>query len=114
MKTNHSLLLLTLAGSLLVTPPLFANETQTGTTMNNVSQVASDTAITAQIKGKFISEKLFGDVSVPVTTITVETNKGKVVLGGTAENKDQKDKAYKIASEVAGSNNVTNNIGVPK
>lgn len=82
---------------------------------NEASENAlSDSGITAKIKSKFISEKLFGPADVSAVTIEVETTNGVVHLTGTADNQTQIDNAVKLSSSVAGVTKVVNDVTVKK
>ncbi len=74
----------------------------------------SDSGITAKIKSKFISEKLFGPADISAVTIEVETTNGVVHLTGTADNQEQIDNAVKLSSSVAGVTKVVNDVTVKK
>lgn len=74
----------------------------------------SDSGITAKIKSKFISEKLFGPADVSAVTIEVETNNGVVHLTGTADNQNQIDNAVKLSNSVTGVTKVVNDVAIKK
>lgn len=76
-------------------------------------QPLTDAYITAKIKGLFIKDKLTGEgSSVPVTQISVETQKGVVYLSGTVENLRQLHKAIYIARSVDGVTKVISTVTV--
>ncbi len=60
-------------------------------------QVASDSAITAKIKSKYLVEKNFRSFRV-----SVETNNGVVLLSGFVENEFSRKRAQQMAYEVDG------------
>lgn len=71
----------------------------------------SDTLITAEVKGLFLREKLFGE-NMPVMSINIETNDGVVYLTGTANSENQKAKAVALAKSVKGVKRVESRIEV--
>lgn len=76
------------------------------------TQPYTDTVITAKVKGAFIREQLFGDKTVPMMSISVETTNGTVYLTGTADNQAQADEAVTIAKSVDGVNSVKTTVQV--
>jgi hyperosmotically inducible protein len=66
-------------------------------------QVASDSAITAKIKSKYLVEKNFRSFKV-----SVETNNGVVILSGFVENEFSRKRAQQMAYEVDGVKAVKN------
>lgn len=70
-----------------------------------VGAYVDDTTITAQIKSRFIENKL-----VDATAIGVETLKGTVLLSGFAKNSAEKSTAESIARGVKGVTSVRNEI----
>jgi hypothetical protein len=74
----------------------------------------SDTAITTNVKAKFVQEKLFGDADISAMSISVETTNGIVHLTGTADNKKQIKNAVKLAKSVDGVKGVVNKVKVKK
>ena len=113
LKTFKSIAIVTLC---LVSPFTFANS---GTSDNgfqkaaaDVSQAASDTAITTKIKGLYASEKIFGDKDISVLGISVKTINGIVYLKGKATSEDQVTNAVKIAKNVKGVKRVVFNLKV--
>ncbi|MCS5711605.1 BON domain-containing protein [Candidatus Berkiella aquae] len=72
----------------------------------------SDTAITADVKSKFLKEKLFGDAAISAVSISVETQNGIVHLTGTADNQQQIDNAIKLSEGVAGVRKVVNDVRI--
>jgi hyperosmotically inducible protein len=79
---------------------------------NGVAESSTDAAITAKVKSKFISEKLFGEADMSAMSIKVETNNGVVHLTGTADNQTQIDNAAKIAETVDGVSKVVNEVTI--
>lgn len=72
-----------------------------------VGAYVDDTTITAQIKSRFVENKL-----VDATAISVETLKGTVMLSGFAKNSAEKNTAEDIARGVKGVMSVRNEIAV--
>lgn len=70
-------------------------------------QTASDSAITAKIKSKYLIEKNFRSFRV-----SVETKEGTVVLSGFVENESTRKRAEQIAYEVSGVRAVKNALVV--
>lgn len=70
-------------------------------------QAASDSAITTQIKSKYLVEKNFRSFRV-----SVETKEGTVVLSGFVENESTRKRAEQIAYEVSGVRAVKNALVV--
>ena len=69
----------------------------------------SDSAVTGKVKAL-----LLADAEVKGTDITVETNKGDVMLSGFVESQAQIDKAAKLATGVEGVKAVSNKLEVKK
>lgn len=78
----------------------------------NSPQVITDTVITAKIKGLFLKEKIFGNKPIAAATIRVETQNGRVVLTGTADNRKQIQQATRIARSVKGVKSVVAHVEV--
>jgi len=70
-------------------------------------QAATDSAITAKIKSKYLVEKNFSSFKV-----SVETKDNVVILSGFVDNAEQKARAEKIASSVSGVKSVKNALVV--
>lgn len=70
-------------------------------------QTASDSAITAKVKSKYLIEKNFRSFRV-----SVETKEGTVVLSGFVENESTRKRAEQIAYEVSGVRAVKNALVV--
>lgn len=66
---------------------------------------SSDTIITAKVKAALAQERI-----VNVVDISVETNKGEVILSGFVDSPVQMDQALKIAKNVEGVDKVTNKM----
>lgn len=66
---------------------------------------SSDTAITAKVKAALAQDK-----KVSASDISVETNKGEVVLSGFVDSPAQMDQAMKIAKNIEGVSRVTNKM----
>jgi osmotically-inducible protein OsmY len=67
--------------------------------------VASDSAITARIEGKYVADSV-----VSAFDIHVRTYKGTVFLSGTVGSYVARDRAAKLAKETAGVTAVNNQI----
>lgn len=75
---------------------------------NSVGAAIDDTAITAKVKAKFLTDRRLSG-----SNISVETDNGVVKLTGKALNSKAKDAAGKLASNVDGVKSVDNNINTP-
>lgn len=105
--------IISIAIFMVSTPFAFAyGNSQTLTDGNTTHSERADSAITAEIKAKFMKEKLFGEKDVSAMTIGVETNDGIVRLTGTAENNAQIKNAEKLATSVSGVKKVLNDVTV--
>lgn len=67
----------------------------------------NDNDITKEIKNEINSDKEF---AVDAAKVDIKTDKGKVILSGTVADQDTKADVEAVAKDVAGDNNVTNNI----
>jgi len=107
MKNSKcSVLAATLTACLLfVFAPI--NFAQAASVVTKTKTFASDTAITTEIKSKFLVEK-----SLDSFDIKVKTTKGIVTLRGQVESGFQSRLAEKIAREVKGVRGVNNRISV--
>jgi osmotically-inducible protein OsmY len=74
-----------------------------------LKQAATDTALSAQIMGKFLE----ADINLP-TIIGVEVYEGRALLTGAVEHPETADKAVKLAWQVDGIKEVLNEIQVGK
>ena len=113
LKTVRSIALISLC---LASPLIFAKSGTVSNSMQEavatVEQAASDTAITAKIKGIYASEKVFGDQDISVLGVKVETIHGVVRLTGNVTSEDQANNAIKLARSVKGVNKVIFNLKV--
>jgi hyperosmotically inducible protein len=73
-----------------------------------------DSYITAKVKGSFVREKLFGDKSVDVSGVSVETKDGVVYLSGTADTEAQINTAISLAKKIKGVTDVQSTVVVNK
>jgi hyperosmotically inducible periplasmic protein len=109
MKTNKLVLSFLVVGALLGSAA-GCSSTDSGRHRSETGEYVKDSVITSKIKAKLAAEK---DVSA--MNITVDTdNNGVVVLGGTASNQAEKDKAHSIAHSVEGVTKVINHIKIKK
>jgi len=76
------------------------------------NQPLTDALITAKVKGLYAREKVFGDKSISVSGIHVETNDGVVYLSGKADNKVQAENAEKLAKSIKGVKSVKSTVTV--
>lgn len=72
----------------------------------------SDSTITADVKAKFVEQKLFGKNETAVSGIKVVTDHGVVMLTGTVDSKEKADNAVKIAKSVGGVTDVKSSLVV--
>ena len=72
-----------------------------------VGAYVDDSAITTQVKARFVENKL-----VDAAAISVETLKGTVMLSGFAKNANERATAESIARGVKGVTNVRNQITI--
>lgn len=70
-------------------------------------QYMDDAAITSSVKTKLVSDRFAN-----MTRIDVETTNGTVHLIGIVENSDQKARAGKLATQVAGVKRVDNDLEI--
>jgi|SRR5579862_8299909 len=78
------------------------------------AQPISDMQITAEIKAVYLREKLFGNESIPVISISVTTNNGIVSLTGTADNQAELNNAIKLAKSVKGVKSVESQVVIKR
>jgi hyperosmotically inducible protein len=72
-----------------------------------------DTVITAEVKGLFIREKLFGKKTLPaMNSMSIETNNGVVYLTGKVVTQQQANTAVSLAKSVEGVKNVESRLKV--
>ncbi|MHB8743535.1 MAG: BON domain-containing protein [Sulfuricaulis sp.] len=76
-------------------------------TQDSTGQYIDDASITTKVKSDLLADK---DVSS--MHISVDTVKGEVHLTGTADSRQEADKAGRIARDVAGVKSVDNDIHV--
>ncbi len=81
-------------------------------TIESSNQPLADSLITAKVKGVYVREKLFGDKSVNVTQIHVETKDGVVYLTGKANSATQAKNAEELAKSVKGVKDVKSSVTV--
>lgn len=72
-----------------------------------VGAYVDDTAITTQVKARFVESK-----QVDASSISVETLKGTVMLSGFAKSSDERAAAERIARGVSGVTAVKNEVAV--
>lgn len=73
----------------------------------SVGAYVDDSAITTEVKAKFVENK-----QVDASSISVETLKGTVMLSGFAKSSNEKMMAGDLAMKVKGVNGVKNDIAV--
>lgn len=83
---------------------LSAGQTTHGQT---AGRYMDDAAITSSVKSKLVRDKFAN-----ITRIDVETTNGTVHLIGVVENSDQKVRAAKLATQVAGVKHVDNDLEI--
>ena len=92
-----------LGAALLMPAFSYAADTSTSTT----GEYIDDATITAKVKASFADDKW-----VKGRNISVRTDQGVVDLTGTVGNKQESDRATKLASQVKGVKAVHNNLKV--
>ena len=90
------------AASLLVLPGCAVTRGQ-----QSVGAYIDDTAITADVKGRFVENKV-----VDAAAISVETMKGEVMLSGFAKSAAERIQAEKLARDISGVKVVRNDIAI--
>jgi len=90
------------AASLLVLPGCAVTRGQ-----QSVGAYIDDSAITADVKGRFVENKV-----VDAAAISVETMKGEVMLSGFAKSSEERSKAESLARNANGVKSVKNSIVV--
>ena len=80
-------------------------QSSSGGMAEGAKEASSDTAITAKVKAA-----LMRDSRVNSTDISVETNKGEVVLSGFVDSQPQIEHAMQVARNVEGVSKVTNKM----
>ena len=96
-----------IASSLLLIAAQAAPAYAAASTTAKAKTYASDSAITTELKAKFLAEKGLDSLD-----IKVETTKGAVTLRGQVRKESQSDLAEKIAWKVKGVRDVKNKISV--
>ncbi len=81
-------------------------------TVKESKHTMTDTMITAKVKAKYASEKLFGDSDVSVMGVKVETTDGIVSLSGTVDSQEQADNAVTLAKKIKGVKKVDSKLEV--
>jgi hyperosmotically inducible protein len=71
-----------------------------------------DAYITAKVKGYFVREKLFGDKSIDVSGVNVETKNGVVYLTGTVDTQAQINTSISLAKKIKGVKDVKSTVTV--
>lgn len=75
--------------------------------MHNAREAVDDTMITTKVKTALLAEK-----GIDSAKISVETDKGKVMLSGDVKGPDQRQKAEAVARKVNGVKEVDNKLEV--
>jgi osmotically-inducible protein OsmY len=73
----------------------------------STGQLLDDSVITTKVKTAIIAEK-----GIDSTAVSVETNKGRVLLSGYVKSPDQRQRAEGLARQVGGVRDVDNRIEV--
>lgn len=102
MILRNSLIAAATAATLLVLPGCAVWRDQ-----QTVGSYVDDSAITTEVKAKFVENK-----SVDAAAISVETLNGTVMLSGFAKNMAEKSMAEQIARDVKGVKSVKNALSV--
>ena len=89
------------------TPIAREDRAATGNHDSSAREVVDDTLITTKVKTALIAEK-----GIDSGKISVETEKGKVMLSGDVKSPDQRQRAEGIARKVAGVKHVDNKLEV--
>lgn len=93
------------AGALALAGLLAATGCAVTRGQESVGAYVDDTAITTQIKARFVDNK-----DVDASSISVETLNGAVVLSGFAKNTSERTNAEGVARKVSGVKSVRNDI----
>jgi hyperosmotically inducible protein len=80
--------------------------------IQNSKRPLKDALITAKIKGLYVREKVFGDKSISVSGIHVETKDGIAYLSGKVDNDVQIKNAKQLARTIKGVTDVKSTISV--
>jgi osmotically-inducible protein OsmY len=70
-------------------------------------EVIDDSVITTKVKSSLLTEK-----GIDSTDISVETNKGRVLLSGFVKSSDQRQRAEQVARRTSGVQSVANRLEV--
>ena len=84
-----------------------AREDRAATSTHEKSSMVDDTLITTKVKAALLAEK-----GIDSGKISVETEKGKVMLSGDVKSPDQRQRAEGIARKVTGVKEVDNKLEV--
>ena len=112
---NMKLIALASAGLFLIMAPVSHHQIWGDDTINPqaADKVATvpktDDQITKEIKDEINSDKEF---AIDAAKVDIKTEKGKVILSGTVGDQDTKADVESVAKDIAGDNNVVNNIVV--
>lgn len=89
------------------TPPTSREPVRDNQDRSNAREVVDDTLITTKVKTALLAEK-----GVDSARISVETEKGRVMLSGDVKSPDQRQKAEGVARKVSGVKDVDNKLEV--
>lgn len=119
-KLQHATLAAALAAALAVpagalfaqdrttpSPPSSREPTRDTQEKSTAREVVDDTLITTKVKTALLAEK-----GIDSNRISVETEKGKVMLSGDVKSPDQRQRAEGIARKIAGVTTVENKLEV--
>lgn len=109
MQNRH--LIATLLATAGMVSPAFAAETiqvKAQSLAGQVSESASDTAVTAKVKASLLADKDISGLDIHVTT-----NQGVVTLEGTVDRPELADRAAKLTASVAGVKGLDNQLKAP-
>lgn len=84
-----------------------AREDRSAASSHEKSSMVDDTLITTKVKTALLAEK-----GIDSGKISVETDKGKVMLSGDVTNPDQRQRAEGIARKISGVKEVDNKLQV--
>jgi osmotically-inducible protein OsmY len=89
------------------TPPKSREPVRDTQEKSTAREVVDDTLITTKVKSALLAEK-----GVDSARISVETEKGRVMLSGEVKSPDQRQKAEGVARKVSGVKDVDNKLEV--
>jgi hyperosmotically inducible protein len=89
------------------TPPQSREPARDSQEKSNAREVVDDTLITTKVKTALIAEK-----GIDSNRISVETEKGRVMLSGDVRSPDQRQRAEGLARKVSGVKEVENKLEV--